>query len=71
MAQSGLTTRSSRLLPRCARSQRLSSLPLGAREVQLRVQIMYELLLRWGLESLTKLVTVKDEKDSAILLEAV
>lgn len=32
---------------------------------------MYELLLQWGLESLTKLVTAKDEKDSAILLEAV
>jgi len=32
---------------------------------------MYELLLQWGLESLTKLVAAKGEKDSAILLEAV
>jgi|YNPNPStandDraft_1061719.scaffolds.fasta_scaffold73770_2 hypothetical protein len=32
---------------------------------------MYELLLQWGLESLAKLVAVKGEKDSAILLEAV
>lgn len=32
---------------------------------------MYELLLQWGIESLTKLVTTKGDKDSSILLEAV
>jgi len=32
---------------------------------------MYELLLQWGLDSLTKLVLAKDDKGSAFLLEAV
>ena len=44
--------------------------PLGAHPLKGDGQ-MYELLLQWGLESLTKLVTAKGEKDSAILLEAV
>ncbi|HUI89476.1 MAG TPA: hypothetical protein VLX61_12210 [Anaerolineales bacterium] len=32
---------------------------------------MYELLLQWGIDSLTKLVSTKRNQDSAILLEAV
>jgi hypothetical protein len=32
---------------------------------------MYELLLSWGLESLTKLVMSEDDKDVTILLEAI
>lgn len=32
---------------------------------------MYELLLQWGLESLTKLVLAKDQKGSSFLIEAV